>query len=304
MKGKRIIITGGTGFLGTHLAEKLKSRNQVWVVGKHKAVGQTGIRFVNMDVRDGKFLDFIRRNTFDYFFHLAGNTDHELTLKNPAYEFEIDTSATFRILDVLRGVKRKPKFVFASSVMVYGEAGENKLSEDSSLTVPIDVYGASKLASEHFLRVFCRLYGLKGISLRIFSTYGPGLKRLFVYDLMSKLAGNPNKLEIMGNGREMRDLTYVEDQIGQMIRVAERADYRGEAYNLASGKLYSVKKVAEDIARSMKLKPKFVFTKNIRAFDSRVWVPDLRKIRGFGCRAATPLREGIEKTLEWYRSIH
>ena len=106
----------------------------------------------------------------------------------------------------------------------------------------------------------------------------------------------------MGTGKEMRDLSFLDDQILNMIRIAERAEYHGETYNLASGVSHSVKDIAGVVARAMRLKPKFVFTQKIRAFDSRAWYADVKKMRSLGCRNKTSLAEGVKKMVNWYNS--
>lgn len=301
IKNKKILITGGTGFIGSHLANKLATQNKVWITGRKKPVVYSG-NFLKADIRDNKFINYIKNSKFDYIFHLAGNAVLETAFQSPVLDFEINAFATLRILEALRFLKHRPKFIFASSVAVYGACRDKKLTEDISVTIPISNYGVAKLAAERYVFTFAKQYGLPAVTFRIFPTYGPGLKRQIVYDFIKKLDKNQTKLEILGDGTQARDLVFIEDLVENMIKVSHKAKYKGEVYNLCSGKLYSTKRIAYCVARAMGLRPEFVFTGKIRIFDGQSWLGNNSKIKKLGCKTTTSLQKGIAETVCWYNS--
>lgn len=300
LRDKEILITGGTGFIGSALAKELVKHNKVLVVGRNQKTIYPGVTFIKGDVTKKSFIKSLDLGEFDYIFHLAGNTNHNFAFSDPLKDLKINFLSTFYILEVLRRLKRRPMLIFASSVLAYGES-KKKLNEDFSLTVPTANYGASKLAAERYVYAFSRQYKIPAISLRIFSTYGPGLYQRIIYDFIKKLHENPDCLEIIGSGNEARDLVFIDDQIENIIRVAESAEYEGEVYNLGSGRAYTTKQIAGAVARSMKLNPEFIFSQKTRLFDVNITLADTNKIKKLGCKTQTSLDEGIKRMVSWYR---
>lgn len=302
--GKKILITGGTGFIGTNLANALAAKNKVVALGRRSGLIPLDPRvvFIKCDITSKRFLDIIKTGSFDYIFHLAGNASQKLALDNPALDLEINFLATFKLLETIRHLKNPSRLIYASSVTVYGDSTDKKLSEENTVLQPISNYGASKLASERYLYAFVKQYGIPAITLRIFSTFGPGLNRQIVYDLISKLSKNPQEVTAFGTGKEARDFTYVDDQVKNILLIAQKAKYGGEAYNAGSGTLVTTKKVAETIVRAMRLKSKIIFTDATRVFDGFSWLADVRKMRAFGCKNTTSFENGIKVTVAWYKA--
>ncbi len=303
LQHKKILITGGTGFIGSHLARLLSPTNEVWVAGRSGEQPNSAVQFFKGDIREQVFFEFVRNENFDVIFHLAGNANQAKSLEDPRYDLEHNLLATFNLLEVLRQLQKPPRLINASSVTVYGDNDDAVLNEDTSVLLPIVNYGASKLAAERYLYAYARQYGLPAITLRLFSTYGPGLRRQMVYDFIRKLSVNQDRLEIIGTGNEARDLTFIVDQVSNIVRVAEQADFKGEAYNLASGSLYSTRQVAESVARALGLTPEFIYTEKARVFDAPSWLADVNKIKKFGASTPTKLDHGVEQTVRWFKNV-
>lgn len=305
IEGQRILITGATGFIGTALVKLLSKYNTVTaIVRGNKAFGTTAnVSILKGDVTDPLCINSLDLAEFDYIFHLAGNTNHHLAFSDPKQDLNINFLSTFYLLEALRNLnlKVRPKLVFTSSVLAYGDS-EKKVNEELSPTIPTANYGVSKLAAERYLYAFARQYKIPAISLRVFSTYGPGLYKRVVFDFIDKLHNNPDRLEILGSGKEARDLVFIDDQIENINRVATFADYEGEVYNLGSGKSYTTNEIAKTVAESMGLDPELIFSQKIRAFDVKITIADISKIKKLGCKTKTSLRQGIEKTVNWYQS--
>ena len=305
IEGQRILITGATGFIGTALVKVLTESNTVFAVVRGKKAPDiiANANTLEGDVTDPLFINSLNLAGFDYIFHLAGNTNHDLAFFDPNQDLKINFLSTFYLLEALRNLdlRVKPKLVFTSSVLAYGDS-KKKVNEEFSPTIPTANYGVSKLAAERYLYAFARQYKIPAISLRIFSTYGPGLYQRVVFDFINKMHNDPDRLEVLGSGKEARDLVFIDDQIENIIRVTKFADYEGEVYNLGSGKSYTTNEIAKVVAKSMGLDPKLIFSQKIRSFDVKVTIADIGKIKKLGCRTKTSLRQGIDKTVNWYRS--
>ncbi len=301
LSGKKILITGGTGFIGSALAQRLAPANAVTLLAR-RDISQSAFDILCCDVSGTQFRDALVSRDWDIIFHFAANTNHQEILHDPRVDIQDNLLPAFTLLDAYRVAARKPHIVFASSVMVYGNSKEHTLSEEATVPMPIANYGVSKLCSEHYLYTFFRQYGIPGISLRFFSTYGPGLRRQIIFDFISKLSNNPSKLDVIGDGTHVRDLVYIDDQVENILSVVASAEFHGEAYNMGSGKGYSVREIAEIVAEVMHAQPVYNFDMSQRVFDGARWVADTSRIQGFGCRTNIDLSEGVRRTVKWYTS--
>ena len=168
--------------------------------------------------------------------------------------------------------------------------------------LPISPYGAGKLALERYVYVYSKLYGLRAASLRFFSVYGPRQCKQIIYDQIKKLSGNPNEVEVLGDGTQVRDLLYVEDLVEAMLIVSEQAPLSGEVYNVASGQGHTTREIVETIAQCMDLRPKLNFTGSVRPGDPDKWVACIDRLRELGFSPRISLEEGIDRTARWYRT--
>lgn len=303
----KVLVTGGAGFIGSHLVEKLrKERFNVVVVDnlsegemKNLEKVQEAIKFYKLDLREEEFLSLIEEEIFDFIFHLAGTSYVLPSIVNPWFDFENTLIPSMRILESLRKNKLKTKLLLASSAAVYGNPMRIPINEEEP-TSPISPYGVTRLAIEKYASIFNELYGVKVVLLRIFSTYGPRQKKQIVYDFMRNLEKNPEEIEILGDGTQVRDFIYVKDNVDAMLKVALRGEFNGKLYNIASGTGVTTVELAKEIASLMGVNPNFKFTGSIRPGDPEKWVADIHQLKQLGYTPHYSLRDGLRETIEWY----
>jgi len=307
---RSVLVTGGAGFIGSHLCEALVRRDAHVTVADNLSNGTLQnlqniadqIEFHKLDIRSSAFRDLLLTGDFDVIFHLAANAYVPPSIENPDYDFQTNLVASFQLLETLRGSGLGSTLIVASSAAVYGNPSRIPISE-TDITVPISPYGVSKLAMERYVSIYSPLYGLKAASLRFFSAYGPRQRKQIVYDFIKKISNNPDELVILGDGTQVRDLVYVEDIVQAALVVLDNAPLEGEVYNVAGGRGYSTREIAETMTNVMGLSPDFHYTGSIRPGDPEKWIACIDRISGLGFRPRISLGEGIKRTIEWYTSI-
>ena len=195
--------------------------------------------------------------------------------------------------------------IYASSAAVYGEPLYTPIDEKHSLN-PISPYGASKLAGEKLGFAYYHTYGIPFVSMRIFNTYGPRQPRYVMFDFSEKLKKNPNKLEVLGTGEQIRDYCYVTDTANAFILAAENEEAVGEAFNVAGGNPISIKELAELMVRILGLegKTEIYYTGKSWKGDIIRLVADINKIKSkLRFRQKVKLEDGILILNEWFRSV-
>lgn len=305
-----VLITGGAGFIGSHLAECLvKLGANVTVVDNLATGAADNLRDIasqiNLIVGDiGNLLRLKRLNVseYGYIFHLAGNPYIPPSVENPAYDFHENLLNTFSLLEAVREAKDRPKLISASSAAVYGNPVRLPIHE-SDPTVPISPYGVSKLAGERYLAVYSQLYDIPAISMRFFSVYGPRQRKQVVFDLLDKIHANPHEIEVFGDGSQARDFAYVEDVARSLILVAEKAPGRGEAYNVASGTTHTIAELVAVICEISGASPRINYTGHVRPGDAEKWEVDLQSLLALGFEPQTAWRDGLIAIRDWYRAL-
>ena len=309
-RSTNVLVTGGLGFIGSHLVEALVARKaQVTVFDNGQsgskanipaaAIGRISIHKV--DVRNCRATaDLVKRIKPALVFHLAANASVPGSVVDPAYDFETNCGGTFNLLHAVKVWAPRARVILASSGAVYGEPRCMPITETTPLC-PISPYGASKVAAETECRMFNKVYGVDVVIARIFNTYGPRMPRFVVLDFLKKLRKNESELEILGDGRQVRDFNYVQDTVAGLLAVA-RSGQAGQAYNLASGKAYTVTELAGHLLRILKLgaRTKLVCTGRSWAGDAQHWEVDISKIRKLGYRPGIPLDTGLKKVVVWF----
>ena len=308
--GKRIVITGGTGFIGSHLLPKILEQNpsRVLLVSRGSKTYRIKKYLSSIDLKiyrsSREYIKHITEFRPDYLFILGGNSNPRFSVISPESDLEHNFLYNFFLLEELKRIKAKNiRIIFISSVAVYGESKKTPLREDS-VTIPKSPYGINKLAMEGYIGFYHEFSNIRGFSIRLFSTYGPALSKQVVYDLVQKLIRNPKVLLVKGDGSEIRDLTYIDDQIEGLLLLARKAKYEGEVYNLGSGIGISISDLALKIVKLMGIKPKIIYQKKDKEkYYGNAWIADISKVKSLKHHPKTSLDEGLKKTIEWIRKL-
>lgn len=304
---KRILVTGGGGFIGSHLVTALAEKNaQVTVVDNWKTGQPTNLEAVSELVTLvacplGEWLksDELARGEFAYVFHMAANAYVPPSVANPRYDFEANVLNTFGLLEALRALPHAPRLVNTSSAAVYGNPTQMPIREDSPLA-PISPYGVSKLTGERYAAVYAQLYGMRASSVRLFSVYGPRQHKQVVYDFIRKLRADPTRIEVFGDGSQARDFIFVTDVVNAMLVVAEHAPGEGEAINVASGVVHTIADLVAGCSRALGVNPSIEFTGSVRPGDAERWEVDITALKQLGFAPQVDLARGIEMIRDWY----
>ncbi|RLE88423.1 MAG: UDP-glucose 4-epimerase [Thermoprotei archaeon] len=279
----RALVTGGAGFIGSHLVERLLREGVEVVVLDNFSSGRLDnlasvsgspmLKVIKGDVRDYKAVREALRQV-DVVFHLAANP--EVRVGDPHEHFEHNIKATFTLLEAMRneGVK---DIVFASSSTVYGEASTLPTPEDYGPLKPISVYGASKLACEALISSYTHTYEFRGVALRYANVVGPRSRRGVVYDFVRKLLANPRRLVVLGDGTQTKSYIWVEDAVEATVTAWRRMGEGFEAYNVGSIDAIPVSRIAEIVIEEGGLKGVEIhYTGGVKG--GRGWIGDVKKM--------------------------
>lgn len=312
LKRKNVLVTGGAGFIASHLVDLLVEKgSNVTVIdnlkdGKSENLEKSRgkICFKKLDVRDFDGLQqVIKEEEIEIIFHLAANANVPYSVENPKYDFETNTIGTFNVLKCCMDNDIK-KVVYASSAAVYGEPEYTPIDENHPLN-PISPYGASKLAGEKLGFAYHATYGIPFVSMRIFNTYGPRQRRYVMFDFLMKLKENPKKLEVLGSGEQIRDYCYVIDTAKAFMLAAEKENAIGKAFNIAGGNPISIKKLAGLMVRILGLggNTEIYYTGKSWKGDIVKLVADISKIKNkLEFKPEMRLDEGILKLKGWFEN--
>lgn len=311
---RRACITGGAGFIGSNLADELIERGVEVVIvddfrtGRREfvadALERPGVRLVQGDVLDETLL----REAFtgcDWVFHLQANADVRKGLEHPRRDLRQNTIATACVLEAMRaqGVSR---ILFSSTGSVYGEPEVFPTPEDAPFPVQTSLYAASKLAGEGLIEAYAAGYGFTGVICRFVSILGERYTHGHVFDFFCSLQRDPDRLRVLGDGRQEKSYLYVGDCVSAMLTAAER--HRDEPgahiYNLGTDETITVDESVRLITERLSLSPRIEHTGGRRGWagDSPLIRLDTTRIRGLGWAPKLSIAQGILRTLDWLRA--
>ncbi|MFB6232797.1 MAG: NAD-dependent epimerase/dehydratase family protein [Haloarculaceae archaeon] len=274
VSGQRVVVTGGAGFVGSHLADRLVGANDVVVVDDcsngHREWVPDGASYLGGDCTDPDVVGEAITADVDAVFHFAAaklvDTDQ------PRRQFEDNVAMTYNVLErmVEVGVDR---LAFTSSSTVYGEA-PRPTPEDFAPLEPISAYGAAKLAEEGLISTYAHSHGLQAWVYRFANIVGPRLRGAVVPDFVEKLRADPDRLVVLGDGRQEKSYMHIEECVDAMVHVVEHADDALNVYNLGTRTTTSVDRIADIVADEMGVDPTREYTGGDRG-----WTGDVPRMR-------------------------
>jgi UDP-glucose 4-epimerase len=253
----KILVTGGAGFIGSHLVDRLAAEgHQIRVIDNLSSGRLENLahrRDVEVIIGDLKNPQDAQKavHGVDAVFHFAANPEVRVSTTNPDIHFNENVVATFNLLESMRK-NDVGQLVFASSSSVYGEPNEVPVDENAPLR-PVSVYGASKAACEHLIHAYAKLYGFRAVVLRYANVVGPRLRHGVTWDLINKLRKNPHELEILGDGRQVRSYIYIDDAVEATLLAWKKSTVTYAVYNVAAEDWITVDEVADLVIEAMGL---------------------------------------------------
>jgi len=312
LRFSKVLVTGGAGFIGSHLVDRLLSEGfEVWVYDNFSAGRMENIahhkdapmfHLVKGDIRDSAAVNKVVENV-DAVFHEAALVDVPLSIKDPLLFDDVNVDGTLNLLKASLDSNVK-RFIFASSAAVYGDLKPAKKKENMRLK-PISPYGISKMVAENYIQVFNELYGLETVCLRYFNVYGPrqaftssysGVITCFINRLMQKQPPIIN-----GDGKQTRDFVHIDDVVSANLLALNSENAAGEVFNIASGvtiSIYELARMLQQITNATDSAPTFG---EARRGDIKHTSADIRKAEELlGYSPKMPLAAGLSGLVEWH----
>jgi len=306
-----ILVTGGAGFIGSHLIDRLLDEGNTVVAIDNLSLGRKrniahhfeneAFTFVEGDILDAPLFDSLfEKNSFDIVFHLAANSDIARSHADPTVDLNMTFMTTYRVVDAMRrfGVK---KLMFASTSAIYGNAQGLEVTETYGPLLPASHYGACKLASEGIIASFCENYGIQAFMARFPNVCGERTTHGVLHDFVKKLKRNPEELEVLGNGKQAKPYLYVKDLVDAILFMMAHSNDQVNFYNLGVEGNTPVYRIAEMVIKSMGLNATIRYTGGDRGWvgDVPLFRYNLDKIHTLGWTASLGSDEAVQKAIDY-----
>jgi UDP-glucose 4-epimerase len=310
--GESAVVTGGAGAIGSVLVRALLGRGRSVTAVDNFSSGKPEnlreahenprFRLVRADLLEPDGFRDAMRGASEVW-HLAANPDIRRGTEDPRLDFDQGARATFHVLEAARRADAERVF-FSSSSVVYGYPSVFPTPEDYGPLLPESQYGAAKLAAEGLVSAFCHSYGFRGVLFRFANIVGPGMTHGVLYDFFRKLAGDPSRLEVLGDGNQAKSYLRVEDCVDGMLVAAERSKDPVGVYNLGTRDRISVREIAAKVVAATGGRARIEYTGGERG-----WVGDIPqqllavdRIEALGWRARLNSAQAVDRTIPEMRA--
>jgi len=308
----KCLVTGGAGFIGSSLVDRLLARGDQVVCYDNFETGQ--IEFLK-EAQENHNFTLVKGDTLDadalkeamagceMVFHLAANADVRFGTQHPRRDLEQNTIATYNVLSAMKGAGVS-KIAFSSTGSVYGEAAVIPTPEDAPFPVQTSLYGASKLAGEGLISAFCEGYDFQAWIFRFVSILGERYTHGHVFDFYQQLSKEPGKLKVLGDGTQRKSYLYIQDCIDAIFTAVEKAKDKVNIFNLGTDEYIEVKDSIRFISEEMGVSPTLSFSGGSRGWigDNPFIFLDCSKIRRLGWKPMLTIREAVIRTLRYLKA--
>jgi len=308
MKIRNVLITGGAGFIGSHLVDRLIKNHNVTVYdnlssGKKEFISRhfdnKNFSFIEDDLLDLENLKKDMKNQ-DAVFHFAANANIVLGSEKTDTDLKQGTIVTYNVLESMR-INNVKNIVFPSSCTVYGETKVTPIPENYGPMTPVSLYGASKLASEGLITAYCSMFDMNACVFRFANIVGSRSTHGVILDFINKLRNNPDELEILGDGKQTKSYLHINDCLDAILFAVEKINDKVNIFNLGCEDWINVDRIAEIVVEEMGLKNvKFKYTGGSRGWKGDIprIMLSIRKIEKLGWKPRYNSEKAVRMTIK------
>lgn len=293
----KILIIGSRGFIGSHCVDYFQSKGlEVWQADVDESSGEN---FYKINRQNSDYSILFKEHQFDVCINASGSAHVGFSFENPSRDFELNVVNVQKILVAIRDYNPECKFVNFSSAAVYGNPQFLPITENSSCK-PLSPYGFHKLQSELLLTEYHNFFGLQTCSLRVFSAYGPRLKKQLFWDLYQK-GLQDDVILLHGTGSETRDFIYIDDLMQIMDLVIKYSSFQGSIYNVASQQEITITEAAQLFINEFFPEKEVLFNGIAKVGDPNNWLADMEILKEKGFKPQFNLSLGLKKYAAWLK---
>ena len=296
----KVLIVGSKGFIGSHCVDYFSRAHEVW--GCDVILDYDTPRYISIDSVDSDFLEIFQNHKFDVCINCSGAANVPFSLEKPFNDFKLNALNVFKLLEAIRLHSSACKFITMSSAAVYGNPDFLPIQEEQK-RIPVSPYGYHKMIAEMICREYSKFWGIKTCCLRIFSAYGPRLRKQLFWDLYHKIIeqGVPT---LWGTGLESRDFIYISDIVRIIELAITNSKFDGEVVNVANGRQISIAEVAATFCKIGGISKEVKFNGLKRKGDPINWEANIDIIREWGYQQEVNIEEGVNHYINWIKKYN
>ena len=295
----RILVIGSKGFIGSHCVDYFSREHEV--CGCDVVLDYNTPNYISIDAVDSDFLGIFEQRQYDVCINCSGAANVPFSLEKPFNDFKLNTLNVIKLLEAIRKHTPLCKFITMSSAAVYGNPESLPIVE-SQKCMPVSPYGYHKVMAEKICEEYSKYWNIQTCCLRIFSAYGPRLKKQLFWDLYHKIK-DQDEPTLWGTGLESRDFIYIDDIVRVIDLAIHHSKFDGEVVNVANGRQITIEEVAETVRRVSGTGKAIKFNGAVRKGDPINWEADISVIKSWGYRPEVELENGVKEYIKWIKEF-
>lgn len=291
----KILIIGSSGFIGSHCFSQFKETHEVWGCD---ILPNNDSNYFQVERANSNFSSIFQLQKFDLCINCSGSADVPFSINNPSIDLQLNTFNVINILEAIRIFNPQCRFLTMSSAAVYGNPPSLPIVESCPIN-PVSPYGFHKMFAEKICEEYTKFWGIHTCCARIFSAYGPGLKKQIMWDMYNNFS-TKHSIELWGTGNETRDFIFATDLTNALSLIIEHSDFNADVINVANGEQHSIAQIATLFAKEIGASTQTIkFSGAKRVGDPMCWEADISKLQKWGYLPQTSIEEGIKQYIQW-----